>query len=100
MGDQCWITIHRDEDINLFGLTFKNAASLNTARMNLWLGLVKTQQIALNPLDEMSVDSMEKLYKSIGTKRVLPTGVPPMVKVPNRNLNFGDRRVVLLEELD
>ncbi len=100
MGDQSWITTHRDQDINLLVLTFKNAANLNTARMNLWLGLVKAQQIALNPLDEMSVDSMEKFYKSIGTKRVLPTGVLPMVQVPNRNLNFGDRQVVLLKEQD
>lgn len=100
MSEQGWITTHRDQDINLLVLSFKNAATLNNARTNLWLGLLKAQQIALNPAGTMSVEAMEEFYRSLGTKRVLPTGVLPMVEVPNRNLNFGDRQVVLLKELD
>ncbi|MEZ6079702.1 MAG: hypothetical protein R3C56_29740 [Pirellulaceae bacterium] len=68
--------------------------------MNLWLGLVKTQQIALQSLDEMSVDSMEKLYK-INWDQTSPSDWSATNgKGAESNLNFGDRRVVLLEELE
>jgi hypothetical protein len=97
MSDQGWITTHRDQDINLLVLTFKDAAKLQTARFNLWISLVKTQQIALNPTDAMSIASAEEFDKSIGKKRVLPMEVLPILKVPSRNLDFGDRQVILLK---
>lgn len=100
MSDQSWITTHHDQNIHLLVLTFKDATKLHTARTNLWVSLVKTKQILLNPTDAMDVASAENFYKSISKQRVLPTGVLPMLKVPHRKLAFGDRQVILLKESD
>ncbi len=102
LSDQGWITTHRDQDINLVVLTFKNAAKLQTARFNLWIGLVKTQQIALNPTTAFSRAAADKFFNSISRKASLPDSVEsmPMLTVPDSHLDFGDRQVVLLSDPD
>ncbi|WP_169977741.1 hypothetical protein [Tautonia rosea] len=100
MSDQSWITTHRDQDIHLLVLTYTDAARLMTARMNLWISLVKTQQILLNPTTELSVDSATEFSNSIGKPRVLPTEVLPVLTLPQPGLAFGDRQVILLQDAD
>ncbi len=98
MSDQGWITTQRDENINLLVLTFRDAAKLQTARMNLWISLLKTEQILLNPIDTISAASAEGFYKSIAKPKALPTEVLPVLKLPRRDRAFGDRQVVMLKE--
>jgi hypothetical protein len=98
MSDQSWITTHRDQNIHLLVLTSKDAAKLHTARTNLWVSLVTTQQILLNPIDAMTVASSESFSKSIAKQRVSRTKELPMLKVPLRNLAFGDRQVIVLKD--
>lgn len=100
MSNQSWITTHRDQDIHLLVLTFKDAAKLMTARMNLWVSLVKTQQILLNPTAELSVDSASEFSNSIGKPRVLPIEVLPVLTLPQPGHAFGDRQVILLQDAD
>jgi hypothetical protein len=77
-----------------------DAKKLDTARTNLWLSGIVVKQIALNSTTTMSVATMETFYASLGRNRTLPTAVLPMIQVPNKNLEFGDRQVVLLKELE
>lgn len=100
LSDQSFITTQRDQNIDLLTLSFADPTRLDTARINLWVSLINTRQIALNPTDKMTEAQMVKFYKSLPTKRVLPTGILPMIKIPNINLQFGDRQVVLLRELE
>lgn len=99
LSDQSFITTQRDQNIDLLTLSFTDPTRLDTARINLWVSLIKTRQISLNPTDTMSEAQMVKFYKSLPTKRILQTGVLPLIKIPNRNLEFGDRQVVQLREL-
>lgn len=99
LSDQGFLTTQRDENIDLLVLTFADATRLDTARINLWVSLIKTRQIALNPTGMMTEAAMNKFYKSLPTKRVLPTAVLPRLEVPIKTLQFGDRQVVLLREL-
>jgi hypothetical protein len=100
VSDQGWIPSKESEKIDLLILTVDDAKKLDTARTNLWLSGIVVKQIALNSTTTMSVATMEKFYASLGRNRTLPTAVLPMIQVPNKNLEFGDRQVVLLKELE
>jgi hypothetical protein len=100
LSDQSFLTTQRDENIDLLIMTFREGAKLDTARINLWVSLIKTRQIALNPLGPFSEAEMVKFYRSLPTKRVLPTAILPMVEIPNNRLQFGDRQVFLLKALN
>ena len=99
MSEQGFISMRETPDMHLLVLTFTDAQKLHTGRTNLWLGSIESQQIALNPTTSLPSAAMEKFYQSLKRNRTLPTAVLPMIQVPNRNLKFGDRQVVLLKEL-
>lgn len=100
VSDQGFIPTKQNEKIDLLILTVGDAKKLETARTNLWLSGTEIKQIALNSTSTMAVATMDKFYASLGRSRTLPTAVLPMIQVPNKNLRFGDRQVVLLKELE
>ena len=100
VSDQGFIPTKQNEKIDLLILTVGDAKKLDTARTNLWLSGTEIKQIALNSTSTMAVATMDKFYASLGRSRTLPTAVLPMIQVPNKNLKFGDRQVVLLKELE
>lgn len=100
VSDQGFIPTKQNEKIDLLILTVGDAKKLETARTNLWLSGTEIKQIALNSTSTMAVATMDKFYASLGRSRTLPTAVLPMIQVPNKNLKFGDRQVVLLKELE
>ena len=100
VSDQGWIPTKQNEKIDLLILTVDDAKKLDTARTNLWLSGIVVKQIVLNSTTTMSVATMKKFHASLGRNRTLPTAVLPMIQVPNKNLEFGDRQVVLLKELE
>ncbi|MCC6510018.1 MAG: hypothetical protein IT423_13000 [Pirellulaceae bacterium] len=99
ISDQGWITTHKDKPIHLLVLTFNDAAKLQTARLNLWISSVKAQQILLNSSGALTMATAEAFYQSIGKQKVLPTVMLPVLQLPQRGSNFGDRQVVLLKEI-
>lgn len=98
MSDQGFISTGKDRKVHLTILTFDDATKLYNARTNLWLSVMESQQIAVNPTSNFPDASVEKFYQSLKRNRTLPTGVLPMMTVPNGQLEFGDRQVVLLKE--
>jgi hypothetical protein len=100
VSDQGFIPTKQNEKIDLLILTVGDAKKLHTARTCLWLSGTEIKQIALNSTSTMAVATMEKFYASLRRNRTLPTAVLPMIQVPNKNLKFGDRQVVLLKELE
>lgn len=99
LSDQGYIPMRQNENIHLLVLTVGDSKKLDTARTNLWLSGLEIQQIALNSTSDLPVQIMDKFYKSLQRNRTLPTAVLPMIEVPNKNLRFGDRQVVLLKQL-
>lgn len=100
LSDQSFLTTQRDEKIDLLVLSVADATRLNTARINLWVSLIDTRQIALNPTRMMTDAQMNEFYQSLPKRRIFPTGILPMLEIPNRNLQFGDRQVIRLKELE
>lgn len=100
VSDQGFIPTQQHEKIDLLILTVGDAKKLDTARTNLWLSGTEIKQIALNSTSTMAVATMDKFYASLRRSRTLPTVVLPMIQVPNKDLKFGDRQVVLLKELE
>lgn len=100
VSDQGFIPTKQNEKIDLLILTVDDAKKLDTARTNLWLSGTEIKQIALNSTSTISIATMDKFYASLGRSRTLPTAVLPMIQVPNKNLKFGDRQVVLLKEME
>jgi hypothetical protein len=98
MSDQGWITTHRDQDIDLLVLTFRDAARLMTARMNLWVSLVKTRQILLNPTGDMPDGAAREFSNSIGNRGAMPIDTQSVLKLPQSGLKYGDRKVISLRK--
>lgn len=100
LSDQGFIAGGQYKDVHLLVLNVGDSKKLTSARTNMWLCGFEIQQIALNPAGDLPVALMDKFYKTLKRNRTLPTAVLPMIQVPNGQLKFGDRQVVLLKKLE
>jgi hypothetical protein len=69
-----------------------------TARMNLWVSLVKTRQILLNPTGDMPDGAAREFSNSIGNRGATAADVRPVLTLPQSGLKFGDRKVISLRK--